>query len=183
MLDTGQDVNQRTVAGIGVMHVAVQRQSAEIAQLVYGRGADPFAESRHGESALLLSLQAKNRLATFTFMLQCYIDAQRSLAPKLMACLARIFDTQQADGLTALQALLPLADEIPSEAAVREYMSLPGNYASGAFRSLDRTLASRLSRSLFALMKAERVGRTSGRDGPQVLPDQTPRHWHGHDGL
>ncbi len=162
LVERGQAVDQRTAQGVGVMHVSVQRNSPEIARYLYERGADAFAETVHGETPLLISLKAKHGLGLFEFMLQCYADNGVSMAPRLLPCLGCVFEKQQPDAVEAVKALLPFAETVPAEADLRAYMAQPGNYASTPFRTLETTLNSRLSRTLFALLKAERVARASG---------------------
>lgn len=167
LVERGEALQQRTAQGIGVMHVAAQRAGPEIAQYLYDRGADPFTPTEHGESPLVLSLQSKHGLRLFRFLLGCYRNRGRSVTAELLPCLIALFKTQRDDAVEALQALMPLIEKVPGDAELRAALGAPENRVANPFRSLDATLTSRLSRALFALLKAERVARSC------------PGSWHG----
>ena len=173
----GQDVAQTTPTGVGVLHVAVQRATDEVARYLQEQGADPFSATSQGELPLLISLKSKGGLAMFRFVLECYAEAGRDLDSALMPCLARIFDRQEADAIQRLRALLAHVVRVPGDDEVRAYLALPGNAPSRSFRTLEQTLATRLSGSLFALLKAERIVRASSHP-PRAAPP-----WQGDAGL
>ncbi|MEM1437265.1 MAG: ankyrin repeat domain-containing protein [Pseudomonadota bacterium] len=181
LIEHGQSPLQRTPQGVGVMHVSVQRSSPEVARYLYQQGADAFAETVHGESPLLISLRSKQGLDLFRFVLACYEEQGQSLAAKLMACLRCVLESQQPDAVAAAAALLPLAETVPTEGELRAYMSRPEERAfTTPFRSLATTLDSRLSRAVFALLKAERVSRACG---PETVEGPQAARWRGHGGL
>ena len=177
LIAKGQDISQRTLQGVSAMHVAVQRETTEIAEFLYAQGADPFLETDHGESPLLISLKAKCSLAMFQFILSCYESRNEPVEPKLLACLARIFDRQQADAVSAVKTLLVHATEVPTEDTLREFMAEPGNYAASPFRTLERTLSTKLSSQMFALLRSERLGRRIGK------ANKANDTWQGFEGL
>ncbi|MEM7000164.1 MAG: ankyrin repeat domain-containing protein [Pseudomonadota bacterium] len=166
LVERGQRPDQRTSQGVGVMHVAVQRPDVAVAEYLYTQGADPFAVTKHGELPLLTSLKSKHGLDAFNFLLTCYTKSGHTLTDQLMACLACIFDKQRDNAVQAVRALLPFMETegVATEPEIRAYLSQPGVYTSAPFRSLDATLQTRLSRTLFALLKAERIGRASKSD-------------------
>ena len=191
LIQQGQAVQQRTAMGIGAMHVAVQRGNLPIVEFLYQQGADIFTPSPSGELPLLLSLKAKNGLPVFKFLLGCYAARQQAIQPLVLPTLAIIFEKQPAHADAAIRALLPFMQSIPSEAEIRKYMALPGNYASSPLRSLQMTLGTRLSASLFALLKAQRIsrkvmdkekvkGKGSNKASVKTVP---PEYWQGPEGL
>ena len=177
LIDKGQDIGQSTQQGVRAMHVAVQRESTAIAEFLYQTGADPFQETHHGETPLLISLKAKRSLAMFRFLLSCYDERGEPVEPKLLPCLARIFDRQQADAVDSVKTLLSYTKDVPSEQTLREFMAMPGNYSASPFRTLERTLSTDLSGALFALLRAERIARGIRTSEPS---SQT---WQGFEGL
>lgn len=177
LLEHGQAVTQTTRTGVGVMHVAVQRERTDVARHLREQGADPFAATAQGELPLLISLKSKGGLAMFHFMLSCYAGAGRSLDAELLPCMALLFDRQEADAVERMQALLSHAARLPDQADLRAYMAVPGNAPSQSFRPLEQTLASRRSSALFALLKAERISRAAA-----PMLDVAPL-WQGDAGL
>lgn len=177
LVERGQDVCQRTQRGIGVMHVSAQREGEEIARYLYQQGADPFRETDHGETPLLISLKAKKGLSVFTFLLDCYVEASTDLTPLLLPCVARIFDKQQSEGVQSLEALLRCVEveALPSEKEIRGYLEQPGHFSSSPFRTLDKTLSTRMSHTLFALLKSARISR--------AFPAGGDSNWRGLGGL
>ena len=177
LLDRGQSVQQRTALGVTVMHVAVQRDSEEVARYLYRHGACPFGATRHGEFPLLVSLKAKRGLTTTRFLLRCYKEHDKTLDGETMACIACIVEKQHAHAVDALRALLPFAGSLPTEAELTEYMRTPGQYSSMPFRTLEQTLQSRLTATLFALLDAERISRRYS------TPKAGFTAWRGYEGL
>jgi|GEM_PF-6567908 len=161
LLSKGLSINDTTPLGVTAMHTAAQRGELQIAEYLYHQQADIYCKTSHGESPLFVSMTCKHSLDVFYFLLKCHKEQNRSLGNDFMRCFAYAFEKQQSDAVDAIRALLPFAEKTPNEKDIREYMAQPGNYSSSAFRSLENTLNSDLSRALFALLKSERVIRAS----------------------
>ncbi|MEM1437174.1 MAG: ankyrin repeat domain-containing protein [Pseudomonadota bacterium] len=175
LCEQGQSIDQCTAHGVRGIHVAVQRPTLEVAQFLHEAGANLFAETGQGESALLISLRCKANLAAFHWLLQRYGSAGRDLSPLVLPCLAHLLEQQRPDAVQAAAALLPLVAQVPGETALGDYLRQPGNYASTALRPLSIALDSRLSRQLFALLRAEALSRQT-QGAPVITRWHSPGH-------
>ena len=163
------DINLCTSMGISAMHVAAQRGDVDVVKFLYSKNANIFCHSNNKESPLLMSLTVSKSLSVLRFLLVCYKENGQRIDEDLLPCIGFIFDKQNKYAVDAMAALLPYAAYIPTIQQIYEYLSSQGSNSSAVIGSLDRTMNSKLSGALIALLKSERIRRAStGRQSEQV---------------
>jgi ankyrin repeat protein len=170
------DINLRTSMGISAMHVAAQRGDVEVVKFLYSKNANVFCHSNNKESPLLMSLTVSKSLSVLRFLLRCYKENGQRIDEDLLPCIGFIFDKQNKHAVDAMAALLPYAAYIPTFQQIYDYLSSQGSNSSAVVGSLDRTMNSKLSGALIALLKSERIRRAS-------MGGQSEQSYSGIDGL